>query len=808
MSYRAKVVVGILTAIMSCCPLVAQTPTLSNIEAPYPALQGSVHIAGGTYGSGSVAYGAVNTPLILSGANFGPSGTVLFPGSIKGTTVAGTVTEWDATIVFVLVPPGATSGLVKIVVGGGTSNGLPFVVTPGGYAGSCPAYPPSGQLQVTTTSLANGTMGTPYTASLAASGGTLPYTWGITTGALPAGLSLGSDGSIGGTPTVTGGPFNIAVQVRDNSSQTSDAVLSLTVDAQGLIAASIYTYSVPNSGGYDATGNLKQYSDSVMGAWSFNYDSISRLSSASPGSGAPSEYSGQNLCMAYDSFGNRTQSNFESTACSGSDPATASYNVANQVTFTTVNGASNGFVYDTAGNVVFDNKNYYAYDSEGRLCAVQNYPMSGGVVAIGYLYDAEGRRVAKGTIAPSSSPMTQPPSCNPASNGFTLIESYVLGQAGEQLTTLDQNSHWVRNNYYAAGKLIATGDAMGLHYHLTDPLGTRRLQTNAVGQPEVDCQSLPFGDQQYCFPDANAPASAEDSTPLHFTGKERDSESGNDYFAARYYASSMGRFLSPDPAGPWVADVSDPQSWNMYSYARNNPLINVDLFGYDCVYLNDAGTGIDKNGIDTNSNSGECGHHGGYWVDGTFTSGTVYSNNNDVYLHGYDSSTGQLTDSYSNVVTANGSSPINTDVFSGPNLFAYMPTQPLPQNVLNGMVHSLNRSGQSDKVVGCVIAGESSGRSGAAAQPPSTAKGLMQVNNPTAGDIARWYRSDFGGMSGGQLSSQMTDPAMAITAGTDLLSHKIGAGSLANGLGNYYGSNDPSANAAYASGVMGCAQKP
>src|SRR5271156_243645 len=156
------------------------------------------------------------------------------------------------------------------------------------------------------------------------------------------------------------------------------------------------------------------------------------------------------------------------------------------------------------------------------------------------------------------------------------------------------------------------------------------------------------------------------------TGKERDTESGLDYFGARYYSSSMGRFLSPDPLGPWVADASDPQSWNMYAYARNNPLTNIDPTGYDCVYLNDAGTGIDKGGIDTNSNSGECGNNGGYWVDGTFTSGTVYSNSNDVYLHGYDSSSGQLTDSYSNVVTANGNnSQINTDVFSSPNLFAY-----------------------------------------------------------------------------------------------------------------------------------------
>ena len=39
---------------------------------------------------------------------------------------------------------------------------------------------------------------------------------------------------------------------------------------------------------------------------------------------------------------------------------------------------------------------------------------------------------------------------------------------------------------------------------------------------------------------------------IPFTGKERDSESGNDYFGARYYAASMGRFMSPDPMGFWL----------------------------------------------------------------------------------------------------------------------------------------------------------------------------------------------------------------------------------------------------------------
>ena len=70
------------------------------------------------------------------------------------------------------------------------------------------------------------------------------------------------------------------------------------------------------------------------------------------------------------------------------------------------------------------------------------------------------------------------------------------------------------------------------------------------------------------------------------TGKERDTESGNDYFEARYYASSMGRFMSPD----WsvkeepvpYAKLDDPQSLNLYAYVLNNPLSLVDPDGHDC----------------------------------------------------------------------------------------------------------------------------------------------------------------------------------------------------------------------------------
>jgi RHS repeat-associated protein len=68
------------------------------------------------------------------------------------------------------------------------------------------------------------------------------------------------------------------------------------------------------------------------------------------------------------------------------------------------------------------------------------------------------------------------------------------------------------------------------------------------------------------------------SRPTSFTGKERDAESGLDNFGARYDASSVGRFMTPDPLMA-SAKVWDPQTWNRYAYALNNPLKYVDPTG-------------------------------------------------------------------------------------------------------------------------------------------------------------------------------------------------------------------------------------
>jgi RHS repeat-associated protein len=65
---------------------------------------------------------------------------------------------------------------------------------------------------------------------------------------------------------------------------------------------------------------------------------------------------------------------------------------------------------------------------------------------------------------------------------------------------------------------------------------------------------------------------------MHFTGKQWDAETNLDYFGARYDASSMGRFMTPDPLG---GHTEDPQTLNRYAYVRNNPLNLTDPTGLD-----------------------------------------------------------------------------------------------------------------------------------------------------------------------------------------------------------------------------------
>jgi RHS repeat-associated protein len=72
---------------------------------------------------------------------------------------------------------------------------------------------------------------------------------------------------------------------------------------------------------------------------------------------------------------------------------------------------------------------------------------------------------------------------------------------------------------------------------------------------------------------------------LRFSGKERDGESGLDYFGARYYDKAQYRFISVDPIMARTAALFDPQLWHLYSYCRNSPVTFFDPEGKQPIFI-------------------------------------------------------------------------------------------------------------------------------------------------------------------------------------------------------------------------------
>jgi RHS repeat-associated protein len=113
-----------------------------------------------------------------------------------------------------------------------------------------------------------------------------------------------------------------------------------------------------------------------------------------------------------------------------------------------------------------------------------------------------------------------------------------------------------------------------VEYYHTDALGSVRAVTKKVsGQWQVVSRHdfMPFGEEV-------SPQNPPQDKRL-FTGKERDQETGQDYFGARYYRADLGRFATVDPLMTIEENLVDPQRWNRYAYARDNPLKYVDPDG-------------------------------------------------------------------------------------------------------------------------------------------------------------------------------------------------------------------------------------
>jgi RHS repeat-associated protein len=158
---------------------------------------------------------------------------------------------------------------------------------------------------------------------------------------------------------------------------------------------------------------------------------------------------------------------------------------------------------------------------------------------------------------------------------------YAAGLAAGQLI-LKAHIQELRDRVSAAWQ--SGSGAADIRWLIADQLGTPRIVLDKSGSLANTTRHdyLPFGEELFAGRTTGL-GYTNDTTRQKFTSKERDVETGLDYFGARYYSLIQGRFTSPDPLHA-SATVTDPQSFNRYSYVRNMPLISIDPNGLDdCV---------------------------------------------------------------------------------------------------------------------------------------------------------------------------------------------------------------------------------
>jgi RHS repeat-associated protein len=110
----------------------------------------------------------------------------------------------------------------------------------------------------------------------------------------------------------------------------------------------------------------------------------------------------------------------------------------------------------------------------------------------------------------------------------------------------------------------------------SDAAGNVRVLTDQAGNVVERHDYLPFG-EEWCG--NSVCVAVAPGQPRRFTGKERDAETGLDYFGARYFRPNIGRFTSVDPAVNQKAAFFEPQRWHRYAYVWNNPLRFIDPDG-------------------------------------------------------------------------------------------------------------------------------------------------------------------------------------------------------------------------------------
>ena len=282
---------------------------------------------------------------------------------------------------------------------------------------------------------------------------------------------------------------------------------------------------------------------------SYSYDTVNRLSGVSETGG-----SGWSQSFGYDTWGNRWVSGYTTLVPQPQTPVTSSW-------YNTSNNRLKSAGYDTAGNQATLGSVAMSYDGESRMTtAVKS--IVGQSWTTQYKYDGDGRRVRK----------------IDAASATTVFVYDAMGNLAAE---------------YFSGSVTGT---RGVDYLTADHLGSTRMIANSSGTVLAKRDYQPFGEEVPSGIGAR-PEVYGHQTEIRqqFTGKERDAETGLDYFETRYLSSAQGRFTSPDSYNIihemnkggtegerqqiLASYLSNPRVWNKYAYVLNNPLKHTDPDG-------------------------------------------------------------------------------------------------------------------------------------------------------------------------------------------------------------------------------------
>ena len=293
-----------------------------------------------------------------------------------------------------------------------------------------------------------------------------------------------------------------------------------------------FTYGF-NYGAAD-NGNVQSIANNINTARSqtYTYDELNRVSTAK--TTATSGTYSWGLQFGYDPWANLLSASvIQGSAYSLSVTADGANRIHN---------TGGTFTYDAAGNLTAAPVNSsYTYNAEGELTSA---------AGVTYTYDGDGSRVKK-------------------SSG----KLYWYGNGTDALSESDASGNLTGEYIFLSGRRIAmlALSAGTVNYYVSDHLGSSHIVTNSSGTILDDSDFYPYGGERSY--------SSSSGNNYKFTGKERDSESGLDDFAARFYTSNYGRFLSPDDSK--YIHSADPQTLNLYTYVANNPINAVDPTGHD-----------------------------------------------------------------------------------------------------------------------------------------------------------------------------------------------------------------------------------